>query len=138
MATISRKPAEGARASALASKRLRRSFGAAFAGIAAGWRGQANFRIEVVLGALALGVGLWVGADLVPILLVSALVLSLELMNTAVEATLDRVAPERHPLVKLAKDTAAAAVLVASLFAVVIGVYVLGPPLWAKLSSLLG
>ncbi len=138
MGPISRQPDEGARANALAPTRLRRSFGAAFAGIAAGWRGQANFRIESVVGVLASGVGLWVGANLVPILLVSALVLSLELMNTAVEATLDRVTPEQHPLVKLAKDAAAAAVLVASLFAVVIGLYVLGPPLWAKLSALLG
>lgn len=62
--------------------------------------------------------------------LVCALVLALELVNSALESTLDLVSPEFHPLVKRAKDAAAGAVLVAALFAVLVGLWVLGPPLW--------
>ncbi|RXZ77159.1 diacylglycerol kinase family protein [Paenibacillaceae bacterium] len=57
------------------------------------------------------------------------LVISLELVNTAVEKTVDLAMPQQHPLAKAAKDTAAAAVLVAAVSAVVIGVIILGPPL---------
>ncbi|ADI13579.1 diacylglycerol kinase [Truepera radiovictrix DSM 17093] len=94
------------------------------------WRTEGNFRIQVLGAALALGVGLAVGAELVPLFLVCALVLALELVNSALESTLDLVSPEFHPLVKRAKDAAAGAVLVAALFAVLVGLWVLGPPLW--------
>ena len=53
-----------------------------------------------------------------------------ELMNTAMERTVDLASPNVHPLAKSAKDTAAGAVLVAALFAVAVGALVLGPPLW--------
>jgi diacylglycerol kinase len=53
-----------------------------------------------------------------------------ELINTAIEHTIDLVSPEIHPLARIAKDTAAGAVLVAALFAVLVGAVVLGPPLW--------
>ena len=68
-----------------------------------------------------------------PILLVAALVLSLELVNTALEALTDLVSPVYHPLAKRAKDTAAAAVFLASLFALGLGVYLFLPALWARL-----
>jgi len=89
--------------------------------------------VEVALGLLALGLGLWLGVDLVPILLVAALVLSLELVNTALEALTDLVSPVYHPLAKRAKDTAAAAVFLASLFALGLGAYLFLPALWARL-----
>jgi diacylglycerol kinase len=53
-----------------------------------------------------------------------------ELFNTAIERVVDMASPDFHPLAKVAKDTAAGAVLAAALFAVVVGVIVLGPPLW--------
>jgi diacylglycerol kinase (ATP) len=59
-----------------------------------------------------------------------ALVLSLEMMNCALEAAVDLASPELHPLAKYAKDAAAGAVLVAALTSVVVGVWLLGPPLW--------
>lgn len=95
-----------------------RSMRFAFAGLRFAWRTQANFRIEVVCAALALGAAVWVRAPLAPILLSCALVLSLELVNTAVEALVDLASPELHPLAKTAKDVAAAAVLIAAVFAV--------------------
>ena len=57
------------------------------------------------------------------------IVLSAELMNTAIEATLDRVSVEQHPLAKVAKDTAAAAVLISAGGAVLVGLLILGPHL---------
>ena len=60
------------------------------------------------------------------------LVLTAELLNTALEAVVDLVSPEDHPLAKQAKDVAAAAVLVASLAALAAGVFVLAEALAAR------
>ncbi len=56
-----------------------------------------------------------------------------EFMNTAIEAVVDMTMPEVHPLAKVAKDVSAAAVLVGALGAVIIGLLILGPPLWERL-----
>jgi diacylglycerol kinase (ATP) len=80
---------------------------------------------------------MWLRVDLVPILVCCSLVLSLELINTAVEATVDLASPELHPLAKRAKDFAAAAVLIAVLFSTLVGLLALGPPLVARIWSLL-
>lgn len=55
------------------------------------------------------------------------LVMALELVNTAVEAVVDLVTAERHPLAKIAKDTAAGAVLIAAIMAAVIGLLIFVP-----------
>ncbi|MBE6784019.1 MAG: diacylglycerol kinase family protein [Ruminococcaceae bacterium] len=62
------------------------------------------------------------------ILLVNALVFSLEIVNTAVEKAVDMVTVEKHPLAKISKDAAAGAVLVSAIFAVVIGIVILYQP----------
>lgn len=108
----------------------------ALAGIVHVWRTQRNLRIEGVLGALAVLVTLWLNVSPAPVLLACGLVLGLELMNTAVEAVVDLVSPDFHPLAKVAKDAAAGAVLVACLFALLVGGVVLGPPLLRKLGLL--
>lgn len=108
----------------------------ALAGIRHGWATQRNFRIEVVLGTLAVLVAVWVQAPLAPVLLACGLVLALELLNTAVEAVVDLVSPETHPLAKVAKDAAAGAVLAGSVFAVLVGADVLLPPLLRRLGLL--
>lgn len=117
--------------SALSVRRWLRSAGYAWAGVKHVYRTEANFRIEVWAAVLALALTLWLGAPLAPILLVCALVLSLELLNTAIEATIDLLSPQPHPLAKVAKDAAAGAVYVAAFFAVLVGLSVLGPRLWA-------
>lgn len=66
------------------------------------------------------------------------MVLVTELMNTAVEAAVDLAQPDIHPLAKAAKDTAAGAVLLAAVFAVIIGCIVFLKPVLAWLSVLLG
>ena len=53
--------------------------------------------------------------------------LELELVNTAVEAVVDLVTEERHPLAKIAKDTAAGAVLIAAIMAAIVGLIIFVP-----------
>ncbi len=115
--------------SALSLRRWVRSAGFAWAGIVQTYRVQANFRIEVWAGVVAVGLALVLRAPLAPILLACALVLSVELLNTALEAAVDLASPEWHPLARAAKDAAAGAVLAASLGALLVGLVVLGPPL---------
>jgi undecaprenol kinase/diacylglycerol kinase (ATP) len=67
--------------------------------------------------------------DILFILLAITLVIVTELINTAVEKTVDLAMPERHPLAKIAKDTAAAAVLVTAVFAVAVGLIVFFRPM---------
>ncbi len=110
--------------------------GFAVNGIRRTFRRQPNFRRELAIGGLALAVALWLNAPLTPILLVSALVLSLELLNSAVEAVVDIASPQRQPLAGAAKDAAAGAVLLAAIGAVLVGLVVLGPPLLSRLGIL--
>lgn len=115
--------------SALSLRRWWRSAGFAWAGVRHTYRTQANFRVETWAAALALLLALLLRAPLAPVALACALVLALELVNTALEALTDLASPGLHPLAKTAKDAAAAAVLVASAGAVVVGLAVLGPGL---------
>ena len=87
---------------------------------------EANFRIQLVLGAVAIAVTVALNPPLVWIALVVIMigaVLAAELINTAIEHTLDVVHADQSPLVKIAKDCSAAAVLTLSVSAV--GVFVL-------------
>ncbi|MEJ2666852.1 MAG: diacylglycerol kinase family protein [Deinococcales bacterium] len=116
------------------------SLPAAFAYAARGvWRAvrhEANLRIELVLGVLALALALWLGAPLVPVLLAAGLVLSAEMVNSALEAVVDLASPDRQELAEAAKDMAAGAVLIASICALLVGVAILGPPLLIRLGLL--
>ena len=122
---------ESARKRKLDRQKLKRSFGFAWIGVAQTWHTEQNFRVEVGVGSFALLFGLLLGVDLVPIILCCSLVLSLEVMNSALEATVDLLSPGDHPLAKRAKDAAAGAVLLAAVGSVFVGLVVLGPPLWA-------
>lgn len=114
----------------LAPARLRRSFYFALSGLAQAWQSEANLRIEASVGVVALALAVVLQTNIVAVLLTTLLVLSCELFNSALEALIDMVMPEYHPLAKRAKDIAAGAVLLVSLGAVVIGVLVFVPPLW--------
>jgi diacylglycerol kinase len=61
-----------------------------------------------------------------------------ELFNTVAEAALDAATPYYHPLIKIAKDVAAGAVLLTALFSVVVGLLILGPPLWTLVTGWIG
>jgi diacylglycerol kinase (ATP) len=82
-------------------------------GLAAAWRHEVPFRLEVLACLVLVPLAFWVGKTAVErALLVGSLLLVLivELLNSALEATLDRVSLEDHPLIKRAKDISSAAV----------------------------
>lgn len=94
--------------------RVLRAFGASARGLAGAFREEAAFRQEIAFAALAVPVALWLGHDglerallIAPVLLI----LIVELINSAIEATVDRIGLERHALAGLAKDIGSAAVL---------------------------
>ena len=116
-------------------RRRATSFRAAWAGIAYALATQVNFRIELAAGVAAILVAVLLAAPLTPILLACALVLSLEVLNTAVEATIDLVSPDHDDVARVAKDCAAGAVLLASVGAAAVGLVTLGPPLLDRLGS---
>ena len=113
------------------------SFRYAAQGLGYAFRSQRNFRIHVGTGAVTFGLGLWLQlppGQLAVLVLTVAAVLVLELLNTATEAVVDLAIGRRfHPLARIAKDCAAAAVLVAALASLLIAVLLLAPPLLARL-----
>jgi diacylglycerol kinase (ATP) len=85
-------------------------------GLAAAWRHEVAFRLEVVAFLLLLPLGLYLGRTPVERALLTGsllLVLLVVLLNSALEATLDRISLEDHPLIGRAKDIASAAVFLA-------------------------
>lgn len=104
--------------------RIWRSFHYAFQGIVYATRTQPNMRVHLIVGALVLFATLYLRLqrEYVSILVVVvALVIAFELLNTAIEAVVDLMTVAHHPLAKIAKDTAAGAVLVLSIGAVIVG-----------------
>ena len=74
--------------------------------------------------------------DWAVLVLTIAMVFTAEFINTSIEAVVDLASPQKHPLAKVGKDVGAGAVLIAALAGVLIGLLILGPPLWARLISL--
>jgi diacylglycerol kinase (ATP) len=104
--------------------RLWRSFNHAFDGILYAARTQPNMRIHLVAAALVLVATMYLRLErayVAILIIIVALVLAMELMNTAVEAVVDLMTVAHHPLAKIAKDAAAGAVLVVSMASVVVG-----------------
>jgi diacylglycerol kinase len=109
-----------------------------------GWhyvlRTQKNAWIHSFIATAVFLVGLWLQIplrDWAVIILTAAVVFAAEFINTSIEAVVDLATEEHHPLAKISKDVGAAAVLVAALAAVLIGLLLLGPPLWAKFTFLI-
>lgn len=115
------------------------SFRVALAGVGHTLRTQPNAWIEVtaivVVTLIGLGVGLR-GAEWAILALTFAMILALEAVNTAVEATIDLVSPEYHPLAKVAKDAAAGAMVFGVLGSLGVAIAIFGPRLWAFLFPL--
>ena len=117
-------------------KALIHSMGYALAGWWYAIRRERSIWVHLVATVAVIVVAVWLQVsrlDWALLVLAIGLVWMAELMNTAVEAVVDLVSPEFNPLAKVAKDTAAAAVLAASLAASVVGLLVFGPPLWGVL-----
>lgn len=119
---------------------LIRSFGFAFAGIGAMLRTQRNAQIHTVATIVVVVAGWFFGVstgEWIALILATALVLSLEALNTALEAVVDLVSPQPHPLAKKAKDVAAGAVLIGAIGAALVGCIIFVPKLLAFLTSIL-
>lgn len=110
--------------------KILRSFGYAWNGLKYAFTTQANFKIHLFITAMVIlaGIGLPISATEWLIVLISfAMVLSAELMNTAIEKLSDVVHPDIHPGIKLVKDIAAGAVLVSAIISVVIACVIFLP-----------
>lgn len=113
---------------------LYKSFGYAFTGIFTGIKKERNMKIHclAMLCVAAAGVLLRISiSEWCLCLVLFGMILSLELVNTAVEAVVDLVTEERRPLAKLAKDTAAGAVLIAAIMAAGVGILIFVPKILA-------
>jgi undecaprenol kinase/diacylglycerol kinase (ATP) len=100
-------------------------------------RTQPNFRVHLCATIAVIGVAVALRATAVEVavlLLAIGLVLVGEAFNTALEAVVDLASPDLHPLAKVAKDVAAAGVLLAAGIAAATGLVVLGPKLVALLA----
>ena len=111
---------------------LYKSFGYAFQGIFNTIRTERNIKIHCAAAILVTIFGIWLQiskTEWMICFILFGLILALELVNTAVEATVDLFTEERKPLAKKAKDAAAGAVLIAAIFAAVIGILIFIPKL---------
>ncbi len=120
-------------------KRRLSSFRFAFSGWVYVLRTQHNAWIHAAASLLVFALGLWLrlpARDWAVLLLTIMVVWMGEFINTAIEAVVDMTMPDHHPLAKVAKDVAAAAVLVGACGAIIIGLLILGPPLVAKLGGI--
>ena len=118
-------------------KRRLLSFRYAFSGWAYVLRTQHNAWIHAVASLAVFAVAWWLrlpGRDWAVLILTIMAVWMGEFINTAIEAVVDMTMPDPHPLAKIAKDVAAAAVLVGACGAILIGILLLGPPFLARLS----
>ena len=112
--------------------RVFRSFSYALEGLRYALLTQRNLRIHTVMAAAAL-VAAYAGkfsrGEVVLLLVTITLVVGAELLNTAIEVTVDLISPEYNHLARVAKNVAAAAVLVTACNAVLVGILLFGPPL---------
>ena len=114
------------------------SFKYAGEGVVHAIRTQRNFRFHLFAATVVVAMGLWLRLSFESwaiLALTIGMVLVTEMVNTAAEAMVDLASPDYHPLAKLVKDVAAGAVLLVAITAVVVGLLVLGPPLWVRLGG---
>ena len=113
-----------------------RSFGPALAGLAWALKTQRNLQVHAFATVLVAVFGVWLQLadwEWCVVLLAVGLVCAVELLNTALEVLADRVSKEREEPIRRVKDAAAAAVLVAALAALGVGLVVFVPKLWRLL-----
>lgn len=113
-----------------------RSFHYAFHGWRYVLRNERNSWIHAAFTVLVILLSAWLHLptrDWAVLLLAIGMVWAAEFFNTAIENVVDLASPEAHPLAKASKDVSAAAVLIAALTSILIGLLILGPPLWERL-----
>lgn len=118
---------------------LRSTFKYAVQGIIHAFKAERNMKIHIVAAVVVFMAAGLLGLTLIQWLflgLAVTLVITAELINTAVEAVVDLISPDDHPLARIAKDTAAGAVLVTACFAVVVGIAVFYEPVISWISDI--
>jgi len=116
---------------AVGHKKFWHSFRYAAQGIASAFKSELNMKVHSALAVVILTAAALFripASGWILLLLAITLVLTTELLNTAIEAVVDLVSPGVHPLAKRAKDIAAGAVLLTAVFAVITGIYVFYGP----------
>jgi diacylglycerol kinase (ATP) len=111
-------------------RQIWRAFQWSMKGLQAAWRHEASFRLEGYLFVIFFPLGLWLGATPIEKAILSGslvLVLSAELLNSAVEAIVDKASPEFHELAGRAKDMGSAAVLLLMFNVVLCWALILSP-----------
>ncbi len=113
------------------------SFRYAFAGVAHVFRTQRNMKVHAAIAAAVCAAGIVLGVTPIEwavLALTIGFVVQAEVMNTAVEAVVDKASPEPHPLARVAKDCAAGAVVVSAITAVIVGAIIFLP----RIAALVG
>ena len=113
-------------------KKLFASLRIAISGLKITFKKEQSFRVQVFIGLLVILLMFVLGLNPLEkstLIIVIAMVLSLELINSQIERFLDVIQPNYRPEVKLIKDISAAAVLIAVLGAIVVGIIILSPHL---------
>jgi len=119
------------------TRTLWESFGFALAGLRYAWRTQRNLRIHAAITVVVITLAGLLRFDALRwaiLTLTVALVWAAELLNTAMETVVDLASPSPHPLARIAKDVSAGMVLLCAIAAVLVGVALFGPALWALLN----
>lgn len=114
----------------LSPKRILKSFKFSFEGLKYAYTHEQSLTLHLIVMAIVILCGILCEATImqwVIILVMGALILVVELINTSIEAVVDMVTQEFHPLAKVAKDTASAAEFVACLIALCMWLYVFIP-----------
>ena len=111
-------------------KKLLHSFKYPISGLRYAFKNEQNLDVHILATILVVILGFLLKisyTEWLVVVIVIGLVIATELINTAFEALVDLVSPEYHPLAKVVKDTAAAAVLVFAITSVIIGIIIFGP-----------
>jgi diacylglycerol kinase len=110
----------------------------------AGWlymlRYQKNTRIQAVFSVAVMALALWLGLpprDWAVLVVIITMNWMAEFINAALEAAVNLASPQLHPMARVCKDVGAAAVLLAAVAAVLVGAFILAPPLLERLAPLL-
>ncbi|HEX5684396.1 MAG TPA: diacylglycerol kinase [Ideonella sp.] len=114
--------------------RLRQAWINSMRGLRMAYQGERAFRQEAALAVVLVPLSFWVGRSWVEVALLAGciwLLMIVELLNSAIEAAIDRIGPERHVLSGRAKDVASAAVWMALMMCV--GIW--GAALWARFAA---
>ena len=109
------------------------AFTYAWRGLVVAFRNEPNLRIELGLGVLAVLIAWFARVAVWPVVLVSLVVLSAEVINSAIERLVDLVTRERSPLARDIKDISAGAVLLTAIGAVIFALVYLLPPLLVRI-----